>query len=317
MKIVKLTYNYDMSVFRQTPKYSQVWGDYKFVVDANLKVCDFWIIYSDYGLKPEKVNCAKANIIFIPAECFHTSPRFTSAFLNQFGLVLTVQRELKHPNIRYTHNANPWFIGKSYDELMTTPVPQKKKMLSVVTSNKAFTEGHQKRLAFVEQLKAHFGDQIDVYGRGINDFEDKWDVLADYKYTIAIENDFCDDWVTEKFFDCMLTQTLPFYYGCPNLERFIDPKSFIRIDINNFSNSIKTIETALKEDAFERALPYLKDEKLKALKEHQFFPWITKILDTLDVTKPKTEITLKLNVEAYWYRKYAALKKRVKQVVKR
>ena len=70
-------------------------------------------------------------------------------------------------------------------------------------------------------LKKHFGDQIDLFGRGLNDFEDKWDVLANYKYTVAIENDFCDDWVTEKYFDCILSNTLPFYYGCPNLGQSI------------------------------------------------------------------------------------------------
>ncbi len=309
MKIVKLTYNFDWPLFRQTPNFSQTWGDYKFVIDDKLKECDFWIVYCDYNLKPETVKCARENIIFIPGECYNTSPRFTKPFLKQFGLLITVQTELKHKNIIYTHNANPWFVGKAYDELIHSSTPEKTKLISVITSNKSFTVGHQKRLEFVNNLKAHFGNKLDLYGRGINDFDDKWDVLANYQYTIAIENDFCKDWVTEKFFDCMLSQTLPFYYGCPNLEEYVDNKSFIRIDIDDFEGAVCIIEKALKNDVYQDQQEALQKEKLNALNQHQFFPWITKILDNLNVNNAKKEITLKLNVDR-------SLKHKVKRKLK-
>lgn len=54
MKITQITYNYDWPLFRQTPNFSQIWGNYKFVIDNELKECDFWIIYSDYNLTNEK-----------------------------------------------------------------------------------------------------------------------------------------------------------------------------------------------------------------------------------------------------------------------
>ena len=43
----------------------------------------------------------------------------------------------------------------------------------MISSNKAFTDGHRQRLKFVEALKEHFGENIDVFGRGINSFADK------------------------------------------------------------------------------------------------------------------------------------------------
>ena len=134
----------------------------------------------------------KENIIFIPGECYNTSPKFSQQFLNQFGAIITVQKELKHKNIIYSHNANPWFVNKNYDDLLIDKNSEKNKLISVITSNKTFTQGHKKRLEFVTALKDYFGDKLDVYGRGINDFNDKWDVLANYKYTIAIENDNVD-----------------------------------------------------------------------------------------------------------------------------
>ena len=295
MKIVKITYNFDWPLFRQTPKSTQVWGDYKFVIDDELTECDYWVIYCDYLLKKETLKCPPENIIFIPGECYNTSPKFSQKFLDQFGLILTVQRELKHRNIKYTHNANPWFVDKSYDELVSGRTPEKPKMISVITSNKSFTEGHRKRLAFVKRLKEHFGDQLDLFGRGINDFEDKWEVVAPYKYSIAIENDFCDDWVTEKFFDCIYANTLAFYYGCPNLEDTIDERSFIRIDLNNFDATVRVIENALENKEFEKRAEAMQQQKLRSLDSDQFFPWLTAILDEQNNNAVKKKITLILN----------------------
>ena len=297
MILVKLTFNYDWPFFRQTEQFSQVWGNYKFVIDENLKECDYWIIYTDHNLKEEEVQCNPENVIFIPGECYNTSSKFTQKFLNQFGLIITVQRELKHKNILYSHNANPWFVGKSYNELNSNFIPEKTKLISVVSSNKAFTEGHRKRLEFVQKLKNHFGDKLDVYGRGINDFEDKWDVLASYKYTIAIENDFCEDWVTEKYFDCIYANSLPFFYGCPNLEKIVDKDSFIRIDIENFENTVQTIENSIANNEYENRLEIIQNQKIKSLNEDQFFPWIAKILDDKNPTLKKQTIRLKLNTK--------------------
>jgi hypothetical protein len=296
MILVKLTFNYDWPFFRQTEQFSQVWGNYKFVIDDDLKECDYWIIYTDHNLKEEEVQCNPENVIFIPGECYNTSSKFTQKFLNQFGLIITVQRELKHKNILYSHNANPWFVGKSYNELNSNFIPEKTKLISVVSSNKAFTEGHRKRLEFVQKLKNHFGDKLDVYGRGINDFEDKWDVLASYKYTIAIENDFCEDWVTEKYFDCIYANTLPFYYGCPNLETIVDNNSFIRINIDNFDETLRIIEDAIQNNEFEKRKELVQNQKIKSLNEDQFFPWIVKILDNKNSNLKKTTFILKLNV---------------------
>jgi hypothetical protein len=316
MKIVKLTFNYDWPLFRQTPNYSQIWGDYKFIIDDNLKECDFWIVYSDYKLIKEKVRCNPENVIFIPAECYNTSPKFSQNFLDQFGLIITVQRELKHKNIIYSHNANPWFITKSFDQLISLQTPKKTKLISVISSNKVFTEGHKKRVEFVEKLKSYYGDQLAVFGRGINDFEDKWEVLADYKYSIAIENDFCEDWVTEKFFDCLYAHTLPFYYGCPNLERIVDKKSFIRIDIDNFEACIKIIDASIQNQEFEKRVEVLQEESIKSLNRDHFFPFLTAILDKMDAFSKKQSIQLRgnleLNKKPNFYRFIYKMKQKIK-----
>ena len=243
------------------------------------------------------MKCNPKNIIFIPGECYETSPKFSQKFLDQFGTIITVQREIKHKNIIYSHNANPWFIGKSFDELISLKTSKKTKLISVISSNKSFTEGHKKRLDFVKKLKDYYGDKLDIFGRGINDFDDKWEVLANYKYSIAIENDFCEDWVTEKFFDCLYAHTLSFYYGCPNLEAIVNEKSFIRINIDDFEDCVKIIDESLKNEEFEKRIEVLQKESLESLNRDQFFPFLEKILNQMDDKAGKKNITIQSDSE--------------------
>ena len=279
MFVVKLTFNYGEPVFRQTPNFSGIWGDYKFVIDPNLKECDFWIIYTEYKLDKETCICNKENIFFLPGEGYNTSPKYPKNFLDQFGKIITVQREIIGNNVIYYQNALPWFVEKSYDELLNLSVPAKTKLISIVSSAKAFTEGHRKRLDFAQKLKQHFGDSVDLFGRCLNPFDKKWDVLAPYKYHIAIENDSCDDWVTEKFFDPILAYSYPFYYGCPNIGKYISTDSFTRIDINDFAESIKIIEKVINDESVYNT--FIKEAKIfrnVLLNEQQLFPMLTHLI---------------------------------------
>jgi FkbM family methyltransferase len=274
MKIVKLTFNFEFPIFRQTPGELGVWGDYKFIVDCSLVECDYWVIYSDYNQVIEKCRCAKENIYFIPAEGFNTSTNFPAQFLAQFGKIITVQKQITGTNVIYNQNANPWFVEKSYDELLNLKKPIKSKLMSIITSNKQHTPGHKKRLQFALNLKNYFGDQIDLFGRGIQNFDEKFSVLAPYKYSITIENDFEDDWMTEKVIDPILTYTMPIYYGCPNIDKYLSNTSYLRIDINDFEKSVRIIEDALIEDRYSIFLQNVVQERYNVLNNLQLFPML-------------------------------------------
>jgi hypothetical protein len=100
---------------------------------------------------------------------------------------------------------------------------EKSKIISMISSNKEFTEGQKNRLKWVERLK----DQIDVYGRGINPIENKEEGLCDYMFSVVIENGIYESYFTEKILDCFATGTIPVYLGSPDIQNYFNMDGII------------------------------------------------------------------------------------------
>ena len=71
------------------------------------------------------------------------------------------------------------------------------------------------------------GIDADVIGRGYNSFEKKSDGLAPYRYSIVIENVRESSYFTEKLIDAFLTETVPIYWGAPNIGEFFYTEGMI------------------------------------------------------------------------------------------
>lgn len=129
------------------------------------------------------------------------------------------------------------------------------------------------------KLKEHFGDKMDVFGRGINDFDDKWDVLAPYKYSIAMENSVELDNLTEKIGDCFTALTFPFYYGCPNIDKYYDKDSYQLIDINDFDGTCTKIENIINDEQhYKQHLKALTESKNKYINQFVLMPLIANFI---------------------------------------
>lgn len=275
---VKLTTEHPhWPLLRQTPSSSGILGNYQFFINQDISECDYWVVI-DGLLKVEETTCSPENIILITGEP-PSIKTYGQNFINQFATVVTCHRDIKHQNIVYSQQAQPWFVGKTYDELGSISSVKKNKLLSIIASKTLITEGHRQRYEFALKLKDHFGDLVDLYGRGTNSFEDKWDVLAPYKYSVVIENSRHDDYLTEKIADCFLAETFAFYYGCTNIEKYFDHSSFESIDINNFDKAIKTIEKyMLDEHHYQNSYTKILEAKNKYLQELSLFPLLISII---------------------------------------
>jgi hypothetical protein len=176
--------------------------------------------------------------------------------------------------------------------LCEAPAPEKTKLLSVITSNKAFTQGHIDRIRFVEKLKLRYGNILDVFGRGFRDFDDKWDVLAPYKYHIALENSSQRHYWTEKISDCFLAGTFPFYYGCTNLDDYFPEASFQAIDMFDFERTVETIDRLMARNTFEERQSAICQSKQLTLGKYNMFNYVASLCDRLDASRPKERVTL-------------------------
>jgi hypothetical protein len=172
----------------------------------------------------------------------------------------------------------PWHINKNYLELKKMDVPPKKtKNISCIASNKNIMIGHKKRLEFIlflEDSEINF----DLFGKGFNFIEDKWEALASYRYSIAIENSSEPNYWTEKIADCFLSYTIPIYYGCTNLHQYFPSDSYIEIDITKPVEAKEKIKKALSNDYWENNFKSLCKARQLILDKYQFFPFVSEYL---------------------------------------
>ena len=152
---------------------------------------------------------------------------------------------------------------------------KKSKLISVISSNKSFTPGHENRLEFVEVLRRHFGAQVDVFGKGFNEIEDKWEALAPYKYHIVLENSSFKDYWTEKLADAYLAFCYPIYFGCPNIYDYFDASMLSVIDIAKPDQAVEEIEKCLAADEYEARIERLKKARHRILNEYNIFAVIS------------------------------------------
>ena len=281
---VKLTYPH-WPIERQTPAHKGVWGNYHFYCNTPVDKCDYWVVYEGVEGKSEKTICPRENTIFVTGEP-PSIKTYKKEFLDQFATIITCHHDIPHRNPIFQQTGLPWHVGrrqknhinleftKDYDELVSLTDFKKDKLLSAVVSSKKDTPGHQDRLNFIKNLKDHFGESIDIFGRGINEIEDKWDALSRYKYHIALENSFFNHYWTEKLSDAFLAGCHPIYYGCPNIDQYFSLQSLTRIDIKNPQKAISIIEKCINDSTYEKAMRIIEVEREKILNKYNFFPMI-------------------------------------------
>jgi hypothetical protein len=95
-------------------------------------------------------------------------------------------------------------------------------------------------------------DNIDVYGtywenNGKNLFGEVWNKrvsLNDYRFSISCENTIQKNYISEKFWDAVLTNTTPIYLGCSNINELIPDNCYISLNnmtMDEMVNKVKSI----------------------------------------------------------------------------
>ena len=191
--------------------------------------------------------------------------KYPRSYLSQFGTVVSPY-DLRGVERRSMVISNPclnWHFGvskvsgeyiskfNSLDELRTFPVPEKSGLVSVVCSSKTATSAQRARLALVSLLKEQLGDALHVYGRGFNPVDDKMSAIAPYKYHVVLENNYLDNFWTEKLSDAWLGWALPLYLGAPNLNAVCPAAGFVPLPVGNLESCAQSIISAIESSLWE------------------------------------------------------------------
>jgi hypothetical protein len=171
---------------------------------------------------------------------------------------LTLQRL---PNARFLAAASTWV--PEYADLQI----DKTANVSLIASARADQDGHQLRHAIVDAVRAK-GLDVDIMGRAYRPFDKKSEGLAPYRYSVVIENTRSLGYFTEKLVDALLCETIPIYWGAPDIADHFDTSGMIVCETHDqimaaLRNADTTQYTAMKP-----ALMRAKDQAI-ALRDYQ------------------------------------------------
>lgn len=184
--------------------------------------------------------------------------------------------------------------GEDLNFYTTSTFKKTKKCSMVVSNNSNSTHKdclYKQRVDFV--LKVLDTDlNVDIYGNNwehsnISDsrikgtIDNKATALLDYVYSISIENCSEPDYFSEKLTDCILTNTTPIYYGCPNVKRFFPNTSIIQLsDLED--NGIKQLKQVLS--ISEKTFNYTFEKELISTKYNLYIA-IKKYIKSQNITE--------------------------------
>ncbi len=184
-----------------------------------------------------------------------------------------------------THLNNvQWQIDYPFYNKDKPIMANKQDKIATICSQKNFDEGHLLRNNFIRFIATADKPLIEVWGRenyhsfqsykGCVPEDNKYNIYANYKYVLAVENNSERNYATEKIWESILCEALCFYWGCPNLEEYIDPRAFVRLPLEDPAAALQIVQQAIQENWWSQRIEVIKQMKAKILHELGFFPLI-------------------------------------------
>lgn len=218
---------------------------------------------SSYNLFFDVIN-PMPNSIYIQVEPEAIIPRqeFLQKNWRFFKYIITFNEEvLKLPNARKYISGCSWITPQEYNS-----IKEKEFKISTIVGDKTITKGHllrQKLLQanlsnvnyYVSSSKVHLAKPL--VGPS------KFKTFQTYQYQIVIENSQQINYFSEKLGDCLITKTIPIYWGCPNISEYFDTSGWIFFtDIEDLTKKINELTSTYSihklsiEENYKKAIEY-------------------------------------------------------------
>ena len=208
-------------------------------------------------LFPRPLIKAKISVMIVEPDAIHNLYINISKYLHwRFYKILTKNKYL----LEAIHNTSFFYFGSTFIQNSDKIDLQKKNMASLIASNQNKLTGHKLRHEVVQHIKNN-NFNVSVIGRGYRPFENKEDGLKSYRYSIVIENTSELDYFTEKVIDACLLETIPIYWGAPNISKYFDTRGFIICEgIDQILLAIQTMSI----DDYNSKIEWIKKNKITA-----------------------------------------------------
>lgn len=267
---------------------------------------DFTIVFGKTNW--EKIETPKERTFYFSQEPMW-SPNEPKQEIENFCSKIFVTDKNNYPNsLEYIETLIPMFYAGRGDQDHREEWDWSKKIFDVdFSKNKkdkissVVTNSYNSHLFQYENLEFNriiYKERVDIINKIIDDFKsinvwgtfqpnnninchgesfNKLEALKSFKFSICFENTIQKNYISEKFWDCILTDTIPIYFGCSNIGDYIPENYFINLtkyidDYNYIKNSILDIIENC-DSLYEQKLDNIKELKNKYKTSKVFNLW--------------------------------------------
>lgn len=244
---------------------AKTYASWDLVVESRHPI-NFYVDLHCLKAKPGERNVA---YILEPEEVLYRGfYREFMAISELFEYILTDKEEI----LKGCPNAVFFEFGCGW--ISENPFPDKVFGISTIIGQKTSTPGHRMRHELWKHRKeiknptyfygSHLGGPPfeDGHDLIIRDGQDRL-LLFKTQFQIVIENMRTDYWFTEKLVDCLISKTVPVYFGAERIADFFDPRGII------CGRSLRELIRAcnrLHPQTYEHMLPYIEENSIRARK---------------------------------------------------
>ena len=298
-----LTHLREKLFIKQLPDFFQKEGIIFKINSSEDRLWDFVVVYEDIDIE-QTISFKKGGLLFFSGE-----PPFVKVysrdFLHQFNHIISSHSNKRNtPFYHKTQQSLPWYFGYgfkektinySYEQLEKMVAFPKTKKISFITSDREYLPGHASRLNLLKEIQKRYNKEIDFFGKGIKEIDDKAEGLLPYQFSICIENSNIEDYWSEKIADAFLGFTVPVYFGCKNIDLYFPNKSYIPLNIKNSTSVFAIIDKLLanSDNIYQEYLPGVIEARKRLIYKYNVFQSIISLTESIDRPKDIEKIILK------------------------
>jgi hypothetical protein len=284
---------------QHTPEGKQQWGNVLFTADP-IPDADYIIILNSppqdmkVNVSPDRLWCGIGEPGISHYRYLHNNRK---EYSRVYGCDEQAAQNFKN-YILSIPILDRWKVNRSYDFLNNSDnIPEKINNLSWITSNKGKhrrRKGLKYRLDFLERIMKSNVD-FDLYGKGFQFVEDKWDAIAPYRYTIAFENHISNHYWSEKLTDILVCETMPIYIGSKKITQYFPEDCMVIINPDD-KYVFERINDIIHSDLREQNLAAIKTAKDLVLNKYNMLKFFSDEIEkhaASIIPAKKTEIKIK------------------------